>query len=64
MTTISRAHHKYVDTDADPYSAGRGLFFSHVGWTMLKKHPDAIAKGKVIDMRDIEADSIVMWQKR
>src|SRR5699024_5267906 len=27
-----RAHHKWVDTDADPHNASRGFFFSHVGW--------------------------------
>lgn len=26
-----RLHHKYVDTNADPYSSRRGLFFSHIG---------------------------------
>lgn len=59
-----RVHHKYTDTDADPYNAKRGFFFSHVGWLMVKKHPDVIAKGKCIDMSDMEADPIVMFQKK
>ncbi|KAH9390454.1 hypothetical protein TYRP_023032, partial [Tyrophagus putrescentiae] len=25
-----RAHHKFVDTDADPHNSSRGFFFSHV----------------------------------
>ena len=30
-----RSHHKYVDdNDRDPYSAGRGLWFSHIGWML------------------------------
>jgi len=50
-----------VDTDADPHNSNRGFFFSHVGWLMLKKHPDVIRKGSQIDMRDILADSVAMF---
>lgn len=31
---------------------------------MMKKHPDVIAKGKLIDMSDIEADPLIMFQKK
>jgi len=28
-----RTHHRHVDdNNKDPYSAGRGLWFSHIGW--------------------------------
>lgn len=59
-----RQHHKYSDTDADPHNASRGFFFSHIGWLMSRKHPLVIAKGKDIDMSDLEADSLVMFQKK
>ncbi|XP_017773359.1 PREDICTED: acyl-CoA desaturase-like isoform X2 [Nicrophorus vespilloides] len=59
-----RQHHKYSDTDADPHNAYRGFFFSHVGWLMSRKHPAVISKGKTIDMSDLEADWIVMLQKK
>ena len=59
-----RSHHKFTDTDADPYNAKRGFFFSHVGWLLIKKHPDVKNKGKTLDMSDLEADPIVMWQKK
>ncbi|KAK9878855.1 hypothetical protein WA026_003689 [Henosepilachna vigintioctopunctata] len=59
-----RQHHKYSDTDADPHNANRGFFFSHMGWLMSKKHPMVIAKGKTIDMSDLEADALVMFQKK
>ncbi|XP_063697470.1 acyl-CoA Delta-9 desaturase-like [Culicoides brevitarsis] len=59
-----RVHHKYMDTDADPYNAKRGFFFSHIGWLMVKKHPDVVAKGKCIDMSDLEADPVVMFQRK
>lgn len=58
-----RLHHKYSDSDADPHNANRGFFFAHMGWLMSKKHPAVIAKGKTIDMSDLEADFIVMFQK-
>jgi stearoyl-CoA desaturase (delta-9 desaturase) len=35
-----------------------------VGWLVLTPHPDVIAKRKVIDMSDLNADPIVVWQKR
>lgn len=59
-----RLHHKYSDTDADPHNSNRGFFFSHIGWLMSKKHPAVIQKGKTIDMSDLEADSLVMFQKK
>ncbi|KAH1012383.1 acyl-CoA Delta-9 desaturase isoform X2 [Dendroctonus ponderosae] len=59
-----RQHHKYSDTDADPHNAHRGFFFSHVGWLMSRKHPAVIAKGKTIDMSDMQADWLVMFQKQ
>ncbi|XP_046337828.1 stearoyl-CoA desaturase-like [Haliotis rufescens] len=59
-----RVHHKYSDTDGDPHNATRGFFFSHIGWLMVKKHPDVIAKGKQLDMSDLLNDKVVMFQKR
>ncbi|XP_056291626.1 stearoyl-CoA desaturase b [Pseudoliparis swirei] len=59
-----RVHHKYSETDADPHNATRGFFFSHVGWLMVRKHPDVIEKGKKLDMSDLKADKVVMFQKR
>ncbi|KAJ7319188.1 hypothetical protein OS493_036477 [Desmophyllum pertusum] len=59
-----RVHHKYSETDADPHNATRGFFFSHVGWLLVKKHPDVIAKGKQLDLSDLYEDKIVMFQRR
>lgn len=57
-------HHKFTDTDADPHNVSRGMFFAHMGWLMIKKHPDVKAKGASIDMRDLEQDAFVMFQKK
>lgn len=59
-----RVHHKYAETDGDPHNAKRGFFFSHVGWLMVKKHPDVIKKGKLLDLSDLLEDEIVMFQRR
>ncbi|KAM4635873.1 stearoyl-CoA desaturase isoform 1-T2 [Discoglossus pictus] len=59
-----RVHHKYSETDADPHNAVRGFFFSHIGWLLLRKHPDVIEKGKKLDLSDLEADKVVMFQRR
>ncbi|CAK9820781.1 Acyl-CoA Delta-9 desaturase [Anthophora plagiata] len=59
-----RVHHKFTDTDADPHNAQRGFFFSHMGWLMLKKHPDVLKKGATVDLSDLEKDPIVVWQRR
>ncbi|XP_015116414.1 acyl-CoA Delta(11) desaturase [Diachasma alloeum] len=59
-----RVHHKFTDTDADPHNAKRGFFFSHMGWLLIRKHPDVINKGKTVDMSDLDADPIVVWQRR
>lgn len=59
-----RQHHKYSDTDADPHNASRGFFFSHIGWLMMRKHPDVIEKGSTIDMSDLDNDPLVSFQKK
>ncbi|XP_017494213.1 PREDICTED: stearoyl-CoA desaturase 5-like, partial [Rhagoletis zephyria] len=59
-----RAHHKFSETDADPHNSKRGFFFSHVGWLMVKKHPEVFRRGKTVDLSDLLADPIVRFQRR
>jgi stearoyl-CoA desaturase (delta-9 desaturase) len=56
-----RAHHRYTDTDKDPYSAHKGLFYSHIGWIVLKKSKKHIGR---VDISDLNEDGIVVWQHR
>lgn len=58
-----RTHHKFSETNADPHNSKRGFFFSHIGWLLVRRHPDVIKKGKTIDMSDVEQDPIVRFQK-
>ncbi|XP_023228726.1 acyl-CoA desaturase-like [Centruroides sculpturatus] len=59
-----RVHHKYSETTADPHNVERGFFFSHIGWLLVRKHPDVIAKGKTIDLSDLRDDPVVKFQRR
>jgi len=53
-----RAHHRYTDTDLDPYSAHHGLFWSHVGWMIFKPR----RKPGVADMSDLNKNPVIRWQ--
>ncbi|XP_072392437.1 acyl-CoA Delta-9 desaturase-like [Diabrotica undecimpunctata] len=59
-----RLHHKYTDTEADPHNSNRGFFFSHVGWLLMRKHPEVKNKGQTIDMSDVLADPVVQFQMK
>ncbi|XP_033886890.3 stearoyl-CoA desaturase b isoform X1 [Acipenser ruthenus] len=59
-----RVHHKFSETDADPHNALRGFFFSHIGWLLVRKHPDVIEKGKTLELADLKADKVVMFQRK
>ncbi|XP_063371080.1 acyl-CoA Delta(11) desaturase-like [Cydia amplana] len=59
-----RLHHKFCDTDGDPHNATRGFFFSHIGWLLVKKHPEAKKRIKRIDMSDLMENKVLMFQKK
>ena len=35
-----------------------------MGWLMCRKHPDVTRKGKTIDLADLKADPVIMFQHR
>ncbi len=37
-TSQHRDHHRYVDTDQDPYSIKKGFFYAHIGWMLFWHH--------------------------
>jgi stearoyl-CoA desaturase (delta-9 desaturase) len=55
-----RFHHRFVDTDDDPYNAKEGFFYSHMGWVMVEgsKHDDTS------NVPDLLKDPILRWQHR
>ncbi|KAM3504248.1 hypothetical protein MY10362_003682 [Beauveria mimosiformis] len=56
-----RAHHRYTDTDKDPYSVQKGFWYSHIGWMVLKQNPKRIGRA---DVTDLDEDPVVVWQHR
>ena len=54
-----RAHHRYTDTNLDPYSVNKGLLYSHMGWLIMKQNPKRIGR---VDISDLNEDPIVVWQ--
>ncbi|TFK41657.1 delta 9-fatty acid desaturase protein [Crucibulum laeve] len=55
-----RAHHRYTDTDLDPYNAHKGFFYSHIGWMLLKPR----RKPGVADVSDLTKSEVVRWQHK
>lgn len=52
---------RWTDTDKDPYSAHRGLFFSHFGWMLVKRPKSRLGYA---DASDLKADPVVVLQHR
>lgn len=54
-----RDHHRYVDTDRDPYSIKKGFFYAHMGWLIFWEH--------VINydnVRDLRQSPLIVHQHR
>ena len=57
-----RTHHLHVDdNDRDPYSAGRGFWFSHIGW-MLRDYPSG--RPNLSNIPDLRKDPILAFQHK
>ncbi|CED83656.1 Delta 9 fatty acid desaturase [Phaffia rhodozyma] len=55
-----RAHHRYTDTDLDPYNAHKGFFYSHIGWMLIKP------RGQIgtADISDLSRNPVVKFQQK
>ncbi|KAI8087148.1 hypothetical protein BDF21DRAFT_437348 [Thamnidium elegans] len=56
-----RAHHRWTDSDKDPYAVTRGLFFSHIGWMLINRPKDKLGYA---DTTDLKNDSLVQFQHK
>jgi len=57
-----RRHHAFVDNnERDPYSAGRGLWYSHIGWML--RHYESSREAQT-NIKDLKRDAILQWQSR
>ncbi len=54
-----RIHHRYVDTDKDPYSIKKGFWYAHIGWLFEKGQP--IDKELVADLTK---NKMLVWQDK
>ncbi|KAI8335517.1 stearoyl-CoA desaturase [Chlamydoabsidia padenii] len=54
-----RAHHRWTDTDKDPYAATRGFFFSHMGWMLVNRPNSRIGYA---DVADLKKDKLIQFQ--
>jgi stearoyl-CoA desaturase (delta-9 desaturase) len=56
-----RAHHRFSDTDKDPYGVNNGLLWAHLGWMVVKKDKKKIGK---TDISDLTSDPLLKWQDK
>ena len=54
-----RIHHKHSDTVSDPHNINNGIFYSHMGWLLLKKSNNVKNAGNNINCQDLMDDWIV-----
>ncbi|KAJ5654132.1 Acyl-CoA desaturase [Penicillium lividum] len=61
-----RAHHRYVDTEDDPYSIKKGFWHAHIGWMLYESEgiPYGVPINGHVDISDLRADPVVQWQHR
>lgn len=55
-----RSHHRYTDTDLDPYGAHKGLLWSHLGWMIVKPR----RKPGVVDTSDLRKNPVIKFQHK
>ena len=58
-SSLHRDHHRYVDTERDPYNIKQGFWHAHWGWLLFwRSAPD------YSNVKDLQADALLMHQHR
>jgi stearoyl-CoA desaturase (delta-9 desaturase) len=57
-----RMHHRWTDTERDPYDSRKGLWFAHCGW--LFERPTYYEYFSKIDISDLDRDPVVRHNSR
>ncbi|MHB2025650.1 MAG: acyl-CoA desaturase [Elusimicrobiota bacterium] len=57
-----RNHHRFVDSDNDPYSISKGGFYAHMGWIFYRDTRASEVRYRRVP--DLLKDPLVMWQHR
>lgn len=56
-----RSHHRYTDTNKDPYNVRKGFWWAHMGWMLVKQNTKRIGR---CDIRDLNNDPLLKWQHK
>lgn len=54
-----RIHHKYIDTERDPYNVKQGFWHAHMGWFLFHQHEHDFE-----NVKDLTTDALVMNQHK
>jgi len=54
-----RDHHRFVDTDRDPYSIKKGFWYAHIGWLLFYTHETDYS-----NVQDLAADPLIAHQHK
>lgn len=60
-----RVHHRFTDTELDPYNIKKGFLHAHILWILLKEEPRTNRtrpKKQSVSISDLTNDPIVAWQ--
>lgn len=58
--TDHRRHHRFVDTEDDPYNINQGFLYAHVGWLFIEDNPKFAHQWAT----DLEKDPMIRFQHR
>jgi stearoyl-CoA desaturase (delta-9 desaturase) len=59
-STDHRNHHRYSETEKDPYSITKGFWHAHMGWLIYLD----TSKRDFSNVEDLAADPIIMWSHK
>ena len=59
-STDHRNHHRYTDTEKDPYNIKQGFWYAHIGWLFTLD----ISKRDFSNVEDLKKDPLVRFQHR
>jgi stearoyl-CoA desaturase (delta-9 desaturase) len=59
-----RAHHRFTDTEKDPYNVNKGFMWAHIGWLLWKRDETPEEPAYQIDISDLKRDPLLVHQDR
>lgn len=59
-----RNHHRYTDTDKDPYSIKKGFWYAHILWLFTKRGVDGKTEIDFKKVSDLTSDKFILFQHK